>query len=83
MATITTPVPGRFGRPGTALARGVRVGRGWRRLLSPPSLTSPVTATYDAETGAFVLEWSRQIVGGPFNDFTGVWHMEGISEAAS
>ena len=35
MATITTPAPGRFGRPGTAPARGVRVGRGWRRLLSP------------------------------------------------
>ncbi len=45
--------------------------------------TSPVTGAYDAETGAFVLEWSSQIVGGPFNDFTGVWPLEGTFEAAS
>ena len=50
---------------------------------SAPGLTSPVTGTYDATTGEFVLEWSSQIVGGPFNDFTGVWHLEGTFEAAS
>ena len=42
-----------------------------------------MTGTYDAETGAFVLEWSSQIVGGPFNDSTGVWHLEGTFEAVS
>jgi hypothetical protein len=44
---------------------------------SAPGLTTPVTGTYDPDTGAFVLEWSSQIVGGPFNDFTGIWHLEG------
>lgn len=50
---------------------------------SAPGLTSEVTGTYDAVTGEFVLEWASQIVGGPFNDFTGVWHLEGTFEAAS
>jgi hypothetical protein len=35
------------------------------------------TGTIDAETGAYVLEWSSVISGGAFNDFTGVWHLEG------
>jgi hypothetical protein len=33
--------------------------------------------TIDPETGAYVLDWTSQIVGGSFNDFTGVWHLEG------
>lgn len=39
--------------------------------------TTPVTGTYDRATGHFVLEWSSEIQGGPFNNFTGVWHLEG------
>lgn len=35
------------------------------------------TGTYDAETGAFVLEWTSLIQGGPFNRFIGRWHLEG------
>jgi len=33
--------------------------------------------TYDAKTGAFELEWTSLIQGGPFNQFIGVWHLEG------
>jgi len=33
--------------------------------------------TIDPETGAYVLDWTSQIVGGSFNDFVGVWHLEG------
>ena len=44
---------------------------------STPGLTSPVTGTYDASTGRYTLEWASQIVGGPFNRFTGFWHLEG------
>ncbi len=33
--------------------------------------------TIDAETGAYVLDWTSQIIGGSFNDFVGVWHLEG------
>ena len=38
------------------------------------------TGTYDAATGAFVLEWTSLIEGGPFNGFTGLWHLEGTFE---
>jgi len=42
-----------------------------------PGLTSPLTGTYDASTHAFVLTWASQVVGGPFNGFTGYWHLQG------
>jgi hypothetical protein len=44
---------------------------------STPGITSPVTGTYDSSTHAFVLTWASQVVGGPFNGFTGYWHLEG------
>lgn len=44
---------------------------------SAPGLTTPVTGTYNETTKAFVLDWTSQIVGGPFNNFTGKWHLEG------
>jgi hypothetical protein len=50
---------------------------------SKPGLTKPVHGTYDSKTRKFVLEWSSQIVGGPFNDFTGFWHFEGSFEPAT
>jgi hypothetical protein len=42
-----------------------------------PGITSPVSGTYDPKTRAFTLEWTSSIVGGPFNGFTGQWHLEG------
>jgi hypothetical protein len=45
-----------------------------------PGLTSPVTGTYDAATRAFTLEWTSQIVGGAFNNFSAFWHFEGTFE---
>ena len=42
-----------------------------------PGLTSPVSGTYNAKTRAFVLNWTSQVVGGPFNGFTGDWHLTG------
>lgn len=44
---------------------------------STPGQTAPPAGTYDRGSGAFVLEWASQIEGGPFNGFTGVWHLEG------
>jgi len=43
-----------------------------------PGLTfeAPV-GTIDPDTGAYVLDWASQIVGGPFDNFTGIWHLEG------
>ncbi|HVT78202.1 MAG TPA: hypothetical protein VHD87_14295, partial [Acidimicrobiales bacterium] len=48
---------------------------------SAPGLTTAAHGTYDASTGAFVLEWASTVVGGPFNDFTGVWHLTGTFRA--
>ncbi len=38
--------------------------------------TAPA-GTYDEESGSYTLEWTSLIVGGPFDGFTGVWHLEG------
>ena len=47
---------------------------------STPGLTREPTGTYDEKTGRFTLEWSSRVVGGPFDSFTGVWHLEGVFE---
>lgn len=44
---------------------------------SRPGLTTDLSGSFDAETGAFVIEWVSQIVGGPFDGFSGIWHLEG------
>jgi len=44
---------------------------------SLPGASSLVTGTFDAATGAFSLQWTSEIVGGPFNNFTGLWHLVG------
>jgi hypothetical protein len=41
------------------------------------------TGTYDEATHRFVLEWSSYIDGGPFNGFTGLWHLEGTFEPSA
>ena len=38
MATVTLPSSTPAGRPGIAVARAARVGRGWRRLITPIAL---------------------------------------------
>jgi hypothetical protein len=50
---------------------------------SLPGLTTAISGTVDPDTGDYVLEWSSQIVGGAFNDFTGFWHLEGTFAATS
>lgn len=50
---------------------------------SRPGLTGGPTGTYDATSGAFTLEWTSTIVGGPFNGFTGTWHLEGTFRGSS
>jgi hypothetical protein len=44
---------------------------------STPGITQRLTGTYSAATGAFSLTWVSQIVGGAFNNFSGVWHLTG------
>lgn len=49
---------------------------------STPDGTEVPVGTYDPATGAYTLQWSSRIVGGPFNGFTGIWHLEGTFESA-
>jgi hypothetical protein len=42
-----------------------------------PGFTKPVTGTYDKTTKAYQIIWYSLIVGGPFNGFTGYWHLQG------
>lgn len=44
---------------------------------SKPGITTDPSGTYDPATKHFTLDWASQVVGGPFNNFTGVWHLEG------
>ena len=56
------------------------------RLLAPPGMQSLnprmvlLPGTYDPDTGTYVLQWASQVEGGPFNGFTGIWHLEGTLE---
>ncbi|HLF41215.1 MAG TPA: hypothetical protein VI854_07050, partial [Acidimicrobiia bacterium] len=49
---------------------------------SNPGATTALTGTYDAATKKFALQWASTIQGGPFDNFTGVWHFEGTFEPA-
>jgi hypothetical protein len=48
----------------------------WNKLSFPQG-SSNVGGTYNAETHAYVLTWKSKISGGPFNGFTGSWHLQG------
>jgi hypothetical protein len=45
---------------------------------SSPGNTTPVTGVYNVSTGAYTLQWSSQVVGGPFNGFSAFWNLTGI-----
>lgn len=44
---------------------------------SSPGNTTAVSGTFDPASGRYSITWASHIVGGPFNNFTGVWHLEG------
>jgi hypothetical protein len=39
-----------------------------------------VTGRYNPKTRAFLLTWTSPISGGPFNGFSGYWHLQGTFE---
>jgi hypothetical protein len=43
----------------------------------PNGAGAAATGTYDPRTRHFVVTWRSQVVGGPFNSFSGFWHLEG------
>jgi len=48
-----------------------------------PGFTAGPTGSYSSATKAYSLSWTSQIVGGPFNSFTGQWHLVGTFTASS
>lgn len=42
-----------------------------------PGGTSEPEGSLDPETGEITVAWTSEIVGGPFDGFTGLWHLEG------
>jgi hypothetical protein len=55
------------------------VSQQWLESEAKPTVSgADATGTFDPDTGAFVLEWTSLIVGGPFNGFTGFWHLQGV-----
>ena len=42
-----------------------------------PGDTTPLSGTYNPATGAYTMQWTSQIVGGPFNGFSGLWSLTG------
>ena len=44
---------------------------------SVPGSTTLLSGTYDAATRRYVLNWKSLIVSGPFDSFTGSWHLTG------
>lgn len=42
--------------------------------------TAAPAGSYDETTGRIVVEWSSQISGGAFDDFAGIWRLEGVLE---
>jgi hypothetical protein len=45
--------------------------------VTDPPKTVALSGTYDARTGKYVLNWRSHIFNGPFNNFIGLWHLEG------
>ncbi|HZT66700.1 MAG TPA: hypothetical protein VFA11_13015 [Acidimicrobiales bacterium] len=88
---ISTPPPALSVR-GTALAgqlqafsvswNGEELNQGAPKPgpVRPGPASAPV-GTFDQRNHRFVLDWSSRIVGGPFNNFTGVWHLTGTYRA--
>lgn len=82
----STALPQIFGDGGQLSGDLSSLGVTWNNQLfnqgSPkpggglPGKTGPIRGTIDA-AGNYVLEWTSQIVGGPFNNFTGLWHLSG------
>lgn len=56
----------------------------WLEAAPPAGVSGKdATGTYDPKTHRFTLDWTSLIVGGPFNRFTGQWHLEGTFEPSS
>jgi hypothetical protein len=68
------------GQNGAGKAWDYVAGKWLDTPAAPVSTGARAAGTFDAKTRRFVLDWTSLIVGGPFNGFTGIWHLTGIFE---
>ena len=47
----------------------------------PDGSGAAAKGTYNPKTKHFVLTWTSKISGGPFNGYSGLWHLEGTFKA--
>jgi hypothetical protein len=84
--TVAAPVVTRDGTSLTADLRAFAVGWNGQQFNQgapkPDGSGERAQGTFDPASGAYTLEWTSTIVGGPFNGFTGVWHLTGTFRAA-
>ncbi len=75
---------------GATAPGGAATGRAWdwvsNKWFDVPRnavvIGDPATGTLDGDN-RFVLTWTSHIAGGPFNGFTGIWHLEGVFEPSA
>jgi hypothetical protein len=90
--TLTVPPPAINVKKGKLSGQIEAWSASWNKLYfnqgspkpdgSRPGLTKPLSGTYNSKTHAFVITWTSQVVGGPFNGFTGFWHLTGTFKSA-
>jgi len=84
--TVTAPSVTRDGDRLTADLRSWAVGWNGQHFNQgapkPDGKGPEATGRYDEASGAYTLEWTSKIAGGPFNGFTGVWHLTGTFRAS-
>lgn len=52
-------------------------GQHFNQGAPKPGTNGDATGTFDSSSNHYTLAWTSAINGGPFNGFTGVWHLEG------
>ncbi len=91
LATLRVEAPGARPSPApSATVKGKKISvnlsaltAAWNKQYFNQGLPKPgtkkplVTGSYSSKSKAFKLDWRSKIAGGPFNGFTGVWHLEG------
>jgi hypothetical protein len=86
-AKVADPLPAIYDKGGTLNGQLTAWAVGWNGQWfnqgtpkpggGMPSGTTALTGTLDTVSGKFTLSWRSLIVGGPFNNFDGYWHLEG------
>ena len=56
-------------------------GQHFNQGAPKPGESGAAAGTFDSSSGHYTLDWTSAIKSGPFDGFTGVWHLEGTFRA--